>query len=120
MYSKGLVYLRQAAVDATNHQVQIGIAAAGQVIILSAVDASPGQYVNSTLAQIGSAFFDKVGVSFKIDGASSSADMPLARVSEHVGSSRFSFIERLCRMRNVYPLNDGQGGILAFRGPEVL
>lgn len=112
----GRVYLRQAAVDATNHQVQIGIASAGQVIMSSTVDSAPGQYVNQTLQQIASACFGKVGVTFKIDGTPSGAEMAFPRVSEQVGESRFAFIERLCRMRNVYMLDDGQGGILAFRG----
>lgn len=115
----GRVYLRQAAVDASNHKVQIGVASKGQVIMSSAVDANPGQYVNQTLQQIGSACFGKVGVTFKIDGAPLGTDMPFPRVSEHVGESRFSFIERLGRMRNCYLLDDGQGGILAFRGPTA-
>lgn len=113
---RGRVYLRQAAVDASNHQVQIGVASAGQVVMSSTVDANPGQYINQTLQQIGSACFGKVGVSFKIDGAPSGANLPFPRVSEHIGESRFSFIERLCRMRNVHMVDDGEGGILAFRG----
>jgi prophage tail gpP-like protein len=39
-------------------------------------------------------------------------------VSEHVGESRFEFIERLCRMRNVHMIDDGQGNINATRGPQ--
>lgn len=115
---KGRVYLRQGAVDSTQHQVQIGIASAGQVIMSSTVDVNPGQYQNQTISQIASSVFGAVGVSFKIDGNPLYADMPFPRVSEHIGESRFAFIERLCRMRNLHMIDDGQGGILAFRGPS--
>jgi prophage tail gpP-like protein len=94
------------------------ISSIAQSINVSTVDASPGQYINQTLQQIGSAVFGKVGVNFTIDGSPAGADMPFPRVSEHVGESRFDFIERLCRMRNVHMIDDGTGGIVAFRGPR--
>ncbi|WP_024340979.1 phage baseplate assembly protein [Bradyrhizobium japonicum] len=109
----GLVYMRQGAVDANAHQVQIGISSMGQAVMASTVDGEPGQYINQTLQQIGSAVFGKVGVKFSV---SASGDMPFPRVSEHIGESRFSFIERLCRMRNMHMIDDGTGGIVAFRG----
>lgn len=114
----GMVYLRQASYDVNSHAVQIGIASLSQSVIPSTVDASPGQYKNYTLQQIAAAVFGKVGVGFKIDGAPAGADKIFPRVSEHVGESRFAFIERLCRLRNLHLLDDGQGGILAFRGPN--
>ena len=42
--------------------------------------------------------------------------MPFPRVSEHIGESRFAFIERLCRMLNMHLIDDGVGGLVAFRG----
>jgi prophage tail gpP-like protein len=109
----GLVYMRQAVVDPENHVVQIGISSLAQSVMASTVDGKPGQYVNQTLQQIGSACFGKVGVNFTI---TASGDMPFPRVSEHIGETRFAFIERLCRMRNMHMVDDGNGGIEAFRG----
>jgi prophage tail gpP-like protein len=109
----GTVYLRQAVVDAENHQVQIGISSLGQSVMASTVDGKPGQYVNQTLQQIGSSVFGKVGVNFSV---TASGDMPFPRVSEHIGETRFAFIERLSRMRNMHMIDDGNGGITAFRG----
>src|ERR1017187_7147111 len=39
----GLVYLRQAAYDSNTHAVQIGISSFAQAVMVSSVDASPGQ-----------------------------------------------------------------------------
>jgi len=114
----GRVYLRQTAYDNNSHGVQIGIASKAQALNPSTVDASPGQYTNATLQQIASAGFGKAGVKFSIDGNPAGANIPFARVSEHVGETRFNFIERLCRMRNLHMVDDGQGGIVAFRGPR--
>lgn len=112
----GRVYMRQGAVDANQHLVQIGIASRAQVVMASTVDGKPGQYINQTLQQIGSAVFGKVGVKFSVENVPG-AEMVFKRVSEPIGASRFSFMEELGRMRNIYLMDDGQGGILGFRGP---
>jgi prophage tail gpP-like protein len=114
----GLVYLRQAAADDKTHAVQIGIASKSQIILRTSVDGKPGQYLNQTIQQIGSAVFGKVGVGFNVIGGPSGANTPFARVSETIGQTRFSFIENLCRMRNLHLIDDGQGGISAFRGSQ--
>jgi hypothetical protein len=62
--------------------------------------------------------FGKVGVNFNVVGGPSGADLPFARVSEAIGQTRFSFIENPCRMRNLHLIDDGQGGISAFRGSQ--
>jgi prophage tail gpP-like protein len=111
----GFVYLRQASYDANWHGVQIGICSSSQSVMPSTVDAKPGQYIKQTLQQIGSAVFGKVGVNFSVIA---DASEPFPRVSEHVGETRFAFIERLCRMRNIHMLDDGRGGIVGFRGPS--
>jgi hypothetical protein len=112
----GYVYLRQSSYDAKEHGVQIGICSNSQAIMASTVDANPGQYINQTLQQIGSAVFGKVGVNFSVIAEASE---PFPRVSEHVGETRFAFIERLGRMRNIHLIDDGQGGIIGFRGPFI-
>jgi prophage tail gpP-like protein len=114
----GLVFLRQSSYEAKEHGVQIGISSIAQSVNVSTVAASPGQYLNQTLQQIGSSVFGAVGVGFSIEGAPEGAFKPFKRVSEHVGETRFDFIERLCRMRNVHMVDDGTGGIVAFRGPR--
>lgn len=111
----GAVYLRQGAVDASAHVVQIGIMSRAQAVAVSTVDANPGQYKNQTLQQIGTVVFGKVGVAWNVTAPN--ADTPFPRVSEHVGETRFCFIERLCRMQNVHMIDDGNGGIIGFRGP---
>jgi len=109
----GQVYLRQGVADGGTHEIQIGICSISQAVMASTVTGEPGQYVNQTLQQIGSAVFGEIGVNFTV---TASGDMPFPRVSEHIGESRYSFIERLCRMRNMHMIDDGQGGLLAFRG----
>src|SRR5437762_1038050 len=56
----GEVYLRQAAYNAREHSVQIGISSFAQSVVASTVDGKPGQYTNQTLQQIASACFGKV------------------------------------------------------------
>jgi prophage tail gpP-like protein len=114
----GNVYLRQAAADANTHAVQIGICSKSQKVMRTTVDGTPGQYLNQTIQQIGSAVFGKVGVGFNVIGAPSGANLPFPRISESIGQTRFSFIENLCRMRNLHLIDDGQGNISAYRGPQ--
>ncbi len=111
----GAVTVRQAAYDANKHAVEITIAD-HTINLRGTVDCNPGQYVNYTLQQIGSAVAGAVGVNFSVIGDPPGADMPFARVSEHPGEKRFDFIERLSRMRNVHLLSDGNGTLQAMRG----
>jgi prophage tail gpP-like protein len=112
----GKVTIRQAAYDANKHAVEITVTSPVLSLIKATVNANPGQYLNSTLQQIASAVAGAVGVNFSIVGSPSGANLPFARVSEHPGETRFDFIERLCRMRNIHLLSDGQGTLLGTRG----
>jgi prophage tail gpP-like protein len=114
----GHVYLRQATIDPNSHEVQIGIASRAQPIVPSTVQAKPGIYKNQTIQAIGSAVFAPYGVNFSVVGSPGGADLPFPRIIEQVGESCFGFIERLCRVRNLHMIDDGQGGIKAFRGPQ--
>jgi prophage tail gpP-like protein len=114
----GTVYLRQAAYDANSHAVQIGISSLGQNINVATVKASPGQYTNQTLQQIASAAFGAVGVNFSIEGSPAGVEIPFPRVSEHIGETLFDFIWRLTCQRNIHMMDDGNGGIVGFRGPK--
>jgi prophage tail gpP-like protein len=113
----GYVWSRQGVLDPENHGVEIGIASTMLNAIVSSVDASPGQYVGYNIQQIGSAVLGKVGVNFNVLGSPSGAGKVFPRVSEHVGETRWQFIERLCRMRNLHLCDDGQGNLNAFRSP---
>ncbi len=112
----GKVTIRQAAYDANKHAVEITVTSPVLSLLKATVNANPGQYLNSTLQQIASAVAGAVGVNFKIVGSPPGANLPFARVSEHPGETRFGFIERLCRMRNIHLLSDGQGTLLGTRG----
>jgi prophage tail gpP-like protein len=111
----GVVQIRQAAFDAKNHAVEITVASYTQETTASTVDGAPGQYLNSTFRQIASAVCGKVGVVVKIDDVPG-ADKPFERVSEHIGETRFQFLERLGRMRNLHPCDDSSGALVFGRG----
>ena len=112
----GYVTVRQAFCNAAMHGVEITVTSHTQDVVSSTVDASPGQYIGYTLQQIANAVAGKVGVNFAILASPAGADKPFSRVSEHFGETRFAFIERLCRMRNLHLSDDENGNLLAFRG----
>jgi prophage tail gpP-like protein len=114
----GHVYLRRGSLDPNSRAIQIGIASRAQPIVPSTVQAKPGIYKNQTIQAIGSAVFAPYGVNFSVVGSPAGADLPFPRIIEQVGESCFGFIERLCRVRNLHMIDDGQGGIKAFRGPQ--
>jgi prophage tail gpP-like protein len=111
----GYITVRQPSYTADAHGVQIVVSSLVQNVTASTVDAKPGQYINQTLAQIASAVFGKVGVGFSITGSPPGADKVFDRISEHVGETRFQFIERLGRMRNIHLIDDGKGNVLGTR-----
>jgi prophage tail gpP-like protein len=113
----GYITVRQPSYSGETHGVQIVISSLAQNVTISTVDAKPGQYLNSTISQIASTVFGKVGVGFSIVGSPAGANKLFERVSEHVGETRFSFIERLGRMRNLHLVDDGKGNVLATRQP---
>jgi len=114
----GFVYLRQTVFDEGVHAVQIGVSSRSEIVTRTTVDVKPGTYPNQTIKQIGSAVFGKVGVGFNVIGSPDGADLKFKRACEHLGESRFAFIERLCRLVNLHMLDDGKGNINAFRGPQ--
>jgi hypothetical protein len=114
----GKVYMRQAGYAEREHSVQIGIVSYVQSVVSSTVDGKPGQYINQTLQQIGSAVFGKVGIGFSLDGMPPGADKIFPRVSEAIGESRHAFIENLCRMRNIHLIDGGNNNVIGFRGSK--
>jgi prophage tail gpP-like protein len=113
----GKVVTRQVSYDAHQHGVQIIISSLCQSCEVSTVDAKPGQYINQNCEQICSAVAEKVKCGFTILGSPPGANKIFERVSEHVGETRFEFIERLCRMRNLHLFDNGKGNIQAMRSP---
>lgn len=110
----GIVTVRQAAFDANTHGVEIIISSLSQRVEVSTVMAAPGQYIEQTLQAIGSAVFGAVGVGFTMKGS----DKPFPRISEMSGETRFAFIERLCRMRDVHMMDDGTGNVVAIQNAQ--
>jgi prophage tail gpP-like protein len=113
----GQITVRQPSYSAETHGVQLVVSSLAQNLTVSTVKAEPGQYLNSTYAQISSRVCGEVGVGFSIVGSPSGCNKIFPRISEIVGETRFTFIERLGRMRNLHLIDDGKGNILATRQP---
>jgi prophage tail gpP-like protein len=107
----GLVTVRQVMYDANAHGVEIIVSSLSQRVEVSTVKAEPGQYLNQSLGAIGSAVFGAVGVGFSNKGS----EKIFPRISEMIGETRFQFIERLCRMRQVHMMDDGTGNVVAIQ-----
>jgi prophage tail gpP-like protein len=112
----GVVQIRQAAYDAVSHSVEIIVASYTGGLPASSVDGAPGQYLNSTLQQIAPAVCGPVGVAVKFVGNAPGANKPFERVSEHIGETRFAFLERLARMRDLHICDDETGALVFARG----
>jgi prophage tail gpP-like protein len=114
----GMVYLRQPAYDDKMHAVQIGVSSKTEAVVRNTVKVKPGVYPNQTIQQIGSACFGSVGCTFTVVGNPPGSDLKFPRATEQLGESCFGFIERLCRLVNLHMMDDGKGGMLAFRGSQ--
>ena len=114
----GMVYLRQSANDDKMHAVQIGVSSKTEAVVRNTVKVKPGVYPNQTIQQIGSACFGSVGCGFKVVGSPPGSELKFPRATEQLGESCFGFIERLCRLVNLHMMDDGNGTMLAFRGPQ--
>jgi prophage tail gpP-like protein len=111
----GQVITRQVSVDKGNHVVEVIVASQTQGLVVGTVKNNPGQYKNQTFQQIASAAAGVVGVNLKILGNPSGADIPFARVSEHIGEQVIDFIRRLAMWRNLHLGDDSQGNLIAMR-----
>jgi len=112
----GKVVMRQAVYDASVHGVEITVTSHTQDLVSSTVDGAPGQYKNYTWLQIAQAVAAKVGVNVRLVGNPAGATKIFPRVSEHIGETRFAFIERLARMRDLHLRDDEIGNLVAQRG----
>jgi prophage tail gpP-like protein len=114
--TNGIVDLRQVYADKGQHQVQIRLFSNAQNVVVSTVKGAPGQYRNSTFAQIAQAAAKAVGVNVMVAGNPPGADKIFERVSEHVGETIWSFLERLARWRDLHVTDDVNGNIVFTRG----
>jgi hypothetical protein len=92
-----------------SHGVQVRITSRTQNVVSSSVAPKPGQYTNSTFAQIANAVTQPLDVKCQVIGHPPGADKIFLRVSEHVSQSAFEFIEGLAGMRHLFIVDDANG-----------
>jgi prophage tail gpP-like protein len=104
----GKVDTRQVFYDKDNHIIELRVFDNS----LAVASVKPKQYDNQSLAQIAQDAVQQVGWNFQLVGSPAGADKPFYRVNPHVGEPIFTFVERLCRMRNVNLIDDPRGNYL--------
>ena len=114
--SQGIVDMRQVFYDKGSHGVQVRITSRTQNVLSSTVKGAPGQYTNSTLAQIAGAVCGPLGVTCQVIGNPPDADKVFERVSEPVGQIAFDFLELLARHRHLFMVDDVNGNLNFVRG----
>jgi prophage tail gpP-like protein len=112
----GYVMSRQFAADKSTHAVEIVVASKTQSAIAATVKNDPGQYKGQTLMQIAQAAAATAGLSVRMTGDTSGADIPFERVSEHIGERLIDFIGRLATWRNMHVVDDSNGSLVLTRG----
>ena len=115
----GIIKARQVAYDEKQHALQLQGLSKVSDIMYSTVKHSPGEFKNYSLAQIANSVLQPHGIRFSLKGSTSGADKPFPKINVQVGETIFTFIERLCRFRNVFVIDDGGGNLVAYRaGPR--
>lgn len=114
----GLVYVRQAAMNATSHATQIqGLSKTHELVISSHVPKSGGgSYDGNTFEQIARSVGKPYGVGFSWNRMPKGADKPFRFVQTMIGESSFSFLERLARQRGVIFHADESGDLKGTDG----
>jgi prophage tail gpP-like protein len=112
----GTVMTRQVAFDKQTHAVEIIVASYPQSLDAGTVVGKPGQYINQTLMQIASSVAGLAGVSVRMVGDMSGANMVFPRISEHIGERMIDFIGRLANWRNMHLTDDENGNLVLARG----
>lgn len=112
--ASGIIFLRQAAYDARQHSLRLQACSKTEDLLYNTVEASAG-FQNKTLEQIGAQLAKPSGVTFKIDGKPEGADKPFARFHPVPGETIAAAISRLCRMRNLFVMDDEEGTLIAKR-----
>jgi prophage tail gpP-like protein len=112
----GYVMTRQVAADKQTHAVEIIVASLTQSLEAGTVVGKPGQYINQTLMQIASSAAGLAGVSVRMVGDTSGANMPFPRISEHIGEQIIDFIRRIANWRNMHLTDDENGNLVLARG----
>jgi prophage tail gpP-like protein len=112
----GTIMTRQVVFDRQTHAVEIIVASYPQSLDAGTVVGKPGQYINQTLMQIASSAAGLAGVSVRMVGDTSGADMPFPRISEHIGERIIDFVRRLANWRNMHLTDDENGNLVLARG----
>ncbi len=110
----GVLMTRQVIYDARNHALQVQVASLTKNLTYGSVPQSSG-YQNKTLANIGSDLTKPYGIKFRIDGNPAGADKPFPRFHVQPGETVTSALWRLCKMRNLFLMDDEKGNLVAKR-----
>ncbi|MGF7051890.1 prophage tail gpP-like protein [Bosea sp. OAE752] len=116
--SQGPIALRQVAYDAKQHALMLKALSLVSDLNYNTVEPSAG-YQNKTLAQIGSDLTKSSGIKFSIEGNPAGADKPFARFHPEPGEPVMNALARICRMRNLFLIDDENGNLKAKRLEET-
>lgn len=110
----GVLMTRQVVYDARTHGLQVQVASLTKNLTYGSVEQSAG-FKNNTLEGIASNLVKPYGIKFRIEGNPEGAKKPFPRFHVQPGETVTSAIWRLCRMRNLFLVDDEKGNLVAKR-----
>lgn len=110
----GVLMTRQVVYDARMHGLQVQVASLTKNLTYGSVEQSAG-FKNNTLDGIANNLVKPYGIKFRIEGNPPGADKPFPRFHVQPGETVTSAIWRLCRMRNLFLIDDEKGNLVAKR-----
>lgn len=117
LVTRGIIRQRQPAYDAVQHALRVGGTSRPGDIVQSSVQTKPGEFKNYGISQIANSLLKPHGITFRLEGDTKGADKPFERVNLQVGEIIFDALDRLCRMRNLFLIDDKEGNLIGYRLP---
>ena len=113
----GVVTIRQVALTATSHAVDITVNGKTFNLLNSMpLETMSGQFKNATAQQIINAITGPYGIGFSYANTPGGANIPIERFSIHTGETSKQTIERLGRMRNIHFSDVPGGDLVGYSG----